>query len=89
MEPFLMGTIAMAWAVVALFFLRFWRDTHDRLFLMFAIAFCLLGASRIIMALMQEPQDEHQHLYWLRLVAYLLILIAIVDKNRPRAGRPA
>jgi hypothetical protein len=89
METFLMGAIAMAWAASALFFLRFWQDTHDRLFLMFAIAFCLLGSTRLIMAMMGEPAEEHSQLYWVRLAAYLLILVAIVDKNRPRVSRPA
>jgi hypothetical protein len=86
METFLMGAIAMAWGVVSLFFLRFWRETRDRLFLIFAIAFALLGSSRLIMAAIQEPQNEHTHLYWMRLAAYLLILIAIADKNRPRSA---
>lgn len=85
METFLMGAIAMAWAVAAVFFLRFWRETRDRLFLIFAIAFCLLGLTRIIMAAMPIPQEEHSFLYWIRLAAYLLILVAIVDKNRPRS----
>jgi hypothetical protein len=88
MEVFLMGAIAMAWGVAALFFLKFWRETRDRLFLIFAVAFGLLGAARVIMAALEEPQDEHSNLYWLRLAAYLLILIAIIDKNRPRSSMP-
>ena len=47
MEQFIMGAIAMASAVVALFFLRFWRETGDRLFAIFASAFVLLGISTI------------------------------------------
>ena len=86
MENFLMGAIAMAWAVAALFFLRFWRETRDRLFLLFAIAFCVLGATRIVMAALGEPENEHTHLYWFRLAAYALILVAIIDKNRPRSA---
>jgi hypothetical protein len=75
----------MAWAVASLFFLRFWRETGDRLFLLFAIAFCILGTTRVVMGAMRQPEQEHTHLYWLRLAAYALILIAIADKNRPRA----
>jgi hypothetical protein len=88
METFLMGAIAMAWGVVAAFFVRFWRETRDRLFLIFAIAFGLLGSTRVIIAAMEDPQREHSHVYWLRLAAYLLILIAIIDKNRPRSTAP-
>ncbi len=81
-----MGAIAMAWAVASLFFLRFWRETRDRLFLLFAVAFCVLGATRIVMAAMGEPEKEHTQLYWFRLAAYALILVAIIDKNRPRSA---
>ena len=37
----------MASGVVALFFLRFWRETRDRLFVIFAAAFALLGITRL------------------------------------------
>ena len=43
MEQFIMGAIAMASAVVALFFLRFWRETGDRLFAIFAVGVCASG----------------------------------------------
>ena len=82
MEEFLMGAIAMASAVAALFFLRFWRDTGDRLFGIFAAAFLLLGITRIGLALSRTPLEGQTHWYWVRLAAFLLILLAIVDKNR-------
>jgi hypothetical protein len=82
MEQFIMGAIAMASAVVALFFLRFWRDTGDRLFAMFALAFLLLGATRVGIALSQDFSEGQTMWYWVRFAAFLLILIAIVDKNR-------
>jgi hypothetical protein len=82
MEDLLMGGIAMASAVAALFFLRFWRDTGDRLFAIFAIAFVLLAITRVGLALSDQHAESHTHWYWVRLAAYVLILIAIVDKNR-------
>lgn len=82
MEHFLMGAIAMASAVAALFFLRFWRETGDRLFLIFAGAFALLGLTRIGLAMADDPSEIDTSWYWVRLVAFVLILIAIVDKNR-------
>lgn len=84
MEQFFMGAIAMAFWVAGLFFLRFWWDTGDRLFAIFAIAFWLLGVTRIALALAQQIEEEHTYLYWVRLAAFLLILLAIADKNRPR-----
>jgi len=79
-NAFLNGIIVMGHASAGLFFLRFWHKTHDRLFSMFAIAFWLLGVIRIAMVVLGQPGEDH-FLYWLRFVAYLLILIAIVDKN--------
>lgn len=82
MEEFLMGAIAMASAVAALFFLRFWRDTGDRLFLIFAASFFLLACTRLGLALSQVQQEAYTYWYWVRLVAFILILVAIIDKNR-------
>jgi hypothetical protein len=82
MEEFIMGAIAMASAIVALFFLRFWRDTGDRLFLIFGLAFLLLGITRLGLVLSREHTEGETSLYWVRLAAFLLILGAIIDKNR-------
>jgi hypothetical protein len=82
MEEFMMGAIAMASTAVALFFLRFWRDTGDRLFFMFAVAFILLGITRLGLAISDDAVEGNTHWYWIRLAAFVLILIAIVDKNR-------
>ena len=43
---FLQGAIAMCFAIAGLFFLRFWRDTRDRLFLLFALSFWLQAMTR-------------------------------------------
>jgi Family of unknown function (DUF5985) len=82
------GAIVMGYAVAGLFFLRFWRQTRDRLFLIFAIAFWLLGAQRLALVLTAQLIESHTWLYLVRLFAFLLILLAIVDKNRA-GGRPA
>lgn len=76
------GAIVMGYAVAGLFFLRFWRQTRDRLFLIFAISFWLLGAQRLALALTVEMVESHTVFYLIRLFAFLLILAAIVDKNR-------
>jgi hypothetical protein len=79
-NSFLNGIIFLGHGTAGLFFLRFWRKTHDRLFLMFAIAFWLLGVVRLAMMVLAQEGEDH-YLYWFRLAAYLLILFAIVDKN--------
>ncbi|WP_428303938.1 DUF5985 family protein [Lacipirellula sp.] len=82
MEHFIMGAIAMASLVVAAFFLRFWRDTHDRLFAMFAVAFVLLGLTRLGLAMSGDASEGNTSWYWVRLAAFILILVAIADKNK-------
>ncbi len=76
------GAILMGYLVAGLYFLRFWRDTRDRLFLIFAVAFVILGVQRVALVLTREMLETQTGLYLLRLFAFLLILGAIVDKNR-------
>lgn len=87
MLQFMMGAIAMGYAVAGLFFLRFWRATRDRLFAIFAAAFWLLGLVRVAQAVFGRTSERTMSLYWVRLVAYALILVAIADKNWPRDRR--
>jgi hypothetical protein len=74
--------------VAGLYFLRFWRKTRDRLFALFAVAFWVLGANWMLLAFIN--QDEvRTWLYVIRLCAFLVILYAILEKNRAgRANRP-
>ena len=76
------GVLVMGYFVAGLFFLRFWRDTRDRLFGIFAAAFWLLALQRAALALAEDPNADQVFLYAVRLLAFLLILGAIVDKNR-------
>jgi hypothetical protein len=87
---FLLGGVVMACLVAGLFFLRFWRKTRDRLFMIFALAFWILGLNWLLLAL-TSPTDETQRalFYSLRLVAFILIIYAIVDKNRTAGRRPS
>jgi hypothetical protein len=77
-----MGASAMGCWTAMLFFLRFWRESGDRLFGLFSASFLLLGLTRFGLALAHDPSEGETYLYWVRLVAYLLILVAIIDKNR-------
>jgi len=79
---FLLGATATACLVIALFFVRSWRRTQDRLFLLFGAAFAVLGLERLILAAMNLPEANTPIVYSLRLLAFLLILAAIVDRNR-------
>ena len=79
---FLSGAIAFGFLIAALFFLRFWRRTHDSLFLAFAIAFALLGFGQAVQALANIPQEERSYIFLIRLAAFTLILVAVIRKNR-------
>jgi hypothetical protein len=78
---FLWGCSTTASLVAALFFIRFWRDTRDRLFALFALAFGVLAANWLGLALLDPSVETRHHLFMVRLVAFLIILVAIVDKN--------
>lgn len=79
---FLSGVVTMGFVVAGLFFLRYWRQTRDLLFLAFAAAFALLGANQALLALSEIPVEERSWLYLLRLAAFAIILLAIFYKNR-------
>ena len=78
----------MASLIAALFFLRYWRASRERLFAFFAVAFLGLATNWTVLALIDQPVDEAQQVdaYVIRLVAYVILIIGIIDKNR-RSGR--
>lgn len=84
LNPLLSGAIAMTSAVIALFFLRFWKSTNDRFFLFFSCSFFLEALNRTLLGLSALPTEDAPLYYIIRLAAYLFILYGIFDKNRSR-----
>ena len=80
----LSGAIAMGFATAGIFFLRFWWESRDRLFAMFALSFFALAVGRVLLSLLQDLGEQRILLYLLRLTAFLVILVAILDKNLRR-----
>jgi hypothetical protein len=78
----LWGVTATAFAAAGVFFVRFWRQTRDRFFVLFAFAFGLIAANYIGLATVSETTEARAWLYALRLAAFVTIIAAIVDKNR-------
>lgn len=78
---FLTGAISLSCLVVALFFLRFWRNTRDPFFIYFAASFALEGVARAAAAFVQLD-DNNPMFYGFRVIAYGLIIVAIWQKNR-------
>ena len=79
---FFHGATSMGCIVAALYFLRFWKNTSDRLFVLFAIAFAVLAVNRAALALSHPSAEQTPYFYLARLAAFVLIASAVVDKNR-------
>jgi len=84
LQGFLLGVIATASLTAGAFFLKFWRQTRDVLFLAFGAAFLIEGFNRICVLFLERPNEGHPLIYIVRFFAFLLILAAIVNKNRRR-----
>jgi hypothetical protein len=82
MFAFVSGLITMGFIVSGLFFIRFWARTRDPLFAAFAAAFWLLATNQALLALSDLPVEERSWMYLLRLAAFVLIILAILFKNR-------
>ena len=87
MIEFLSGAVTLGFVIAAVFFLRFWGRTGDRLFLAFAIAFFLLALNQALAAWLGAADERVGYTYLLRVIGCVLILLAIVDKNVSRGRR--
>jgi hypothetical protein len=79
---FLSGMLAAGYLVVAGFFLRFWRQTRERLFACFAVAFVLLAIQRALVVEEFALVEDTTWAYAVRLLAFVVIAYGIVMKNR-------
>jgi hypothetical protein len=86
LSTFVSGALAAGYLVVALFFGRFWHETHDRLFRLFALAFALLALQRVALSLLVHDTSLEPAAYAIRLLAFVVIIVAVVDKNRSTRG---
>ena len=87
MIEFLAGALTLAYVIASIYFVHFWRRTADRLFLAFALAFALLAMNQVTVFALGVADERHNYAYILRVLGFVLILLAIVDKNvfgRPR-----
>jgi hypothetical protein len=84
MLDFSFGAVAMGHLVACVFFLKFWSRTGDQLFAAFAAAFGLFSVEQFLIAVVGLPREEQTWFYLLRLLAFLLIIGAILRKNRRR-----
>lgn len=80
--PFLSGVSAGLSLVAGLFFLKYWRETRERLFASFAAAFAALSVHWTALGLADPRSETRHYVFLLRLLAFILIIVAIADKNR-------
>ncbi|HEV7800106.1 MAG TPA: DUF5985 family protein [Burkholderiales bacterium] len=81
MIDFLSGAVTLAYVVATLYFVHFWRRTSDRLFLAFALAFALLALNQVTVFTLGVDDERYNYAYILRVLGFVLILVAIIDKN--------
>jgi uncharacterized membrane protein HdeD (DUF308 family) len=80
-DTFLLGFIAASSLAAALFFLRFWKNTRDALFLAFALFFCAQACGHVIVLTLSHPNEGTGWLFLFRLLSVLVVLSAILWKN--------
>jgi hypothetical protein len=78
----MLGALTMASFVVAVFFLRFWKSSGDRLFVFFSAAFAMLSVDWLALAFIDALAEPRHYIFVVRLLAFGLIIYGIVDKNR-------
>lgn len=76
------GALMICCLVAGLFFYKFWKKTGDRLFKLFAFSFFLLSIERLVLGYIGARNEPSPLIYLIRLSAFILIIFAIVDKNR-------
>jgi Family of unknown function (DUF5985) len=81
-STFLYGAITCASLLIGIKFLRFWHASRDRFFLWFAAAFWTFAAGWVIRAFVVTASEDAYYVYVPRLLAFVLIIAAILDKNR-------
>lgn len=82
---FFSGIMLMGCLAAGFFFLKFWRKSHDKLFFYFAASFFLLSFERAVLSYAGADNEVSPLVYLIRLSSFLLIIFAIVNKNKEKA----
>ena len=82
MVVFLYGAAAMACAAIVVFFVRFWRESADRLFPCLAVAFSIFAVNYAMLALLPAADERRTVAFVLRLIGFVAILVGIALKDR-------
>lgn len=75
------GVVAAMYFIAGIFFLKFWRRAKDSLFLSFSVGFFLFATNQALVGAYGRGAETSELSYSLRLIGFLLIIMAIVLKN--------
>lgn len=81
------GALAMASTISGLFFFKFWRESSDRLFAFFAVAFWTLALQWTALAIVNPGLESRHELYLVRLAAFSVLIVGVLDKNARASSR--
>ena len=81
-EALVVGSV-LASAADGLFFMHFWQQTRDRLFLIFALAFAVLAVNRILLSALVDQSGAQTASYLARALTFALA----AWRSRTRTGR--
>lgn len=85
---FLSGITFITFAASGVFFLKFYKTSRDPFYLYFCLACWLLAIERVAILVFIGPAktsgESSPWVYLIRLIAFLMIMIAIINKNRNR-----
>lgn len=90
---FLSGVYMITFAASGLFFLKFYMASGDRFFRFFSYACWCLALERTVLLFLTDPfvsvptpQSKNESwVYLFRLAAFIIIVFAIIDRNRRRS----
>ena len=81
MASFLNGAVAMACLAIGVYFLRFRRESGDRLFACLAGAFWIFAINYTVLGVLPMADERRAYAYVLRLVGFVTILIGLLIKD--------
>lgn len=79
------GALMVCCFVAGLFFFKFWMKTRDQLFKLFSFSFFMLSFERLLLGYLGSAEEPTPLIYLIRLSSFLLIIYAIINKNRQSA----
>jgi hypothetical protein len=84
MLVFIWGATTLGCWVIALFLLKYWTRTRDRLFIYFSAAFWILSLNWLGLAFLDPSQESRHWIFVVRIIGFSFIILGILDKNRPQ-----